>query len=111
MKQKFRIAVECEGEPRMWWIKTTDGWSWLRDEKKKSQDGSDGPYDEYGEPLGTAFDRKSVLREMAVAKNTADWDGLPDPKVRLFKDTGRGLIEVYRTGKRFGQARDGAKPL
>ena len=110
MKQKFRIAVECDGEPRMWWIKTDDGWSWLHDEKKKAQGGC-GPYDEYGEPLGTAFDAKSVLREMNIAKSTARCDGLLDPTVRLFKDTRRGLVEVYKSGKRFGMARDGAKPL
>ena len=106
MKQNFRIALECEGKPRMWWVKTSDGWSWLHDEK-----GGDGPYDEYGDPLGTAFGRGDVVREAGLARDTAFHDGLPDPKVRLYKDTARGLVEVYRSGKRFGRARDGAKPL
>ena len=87
----------------MWWVKT-GGWSWLHDEK-------DGPYDEYGEPLGTAFSRKEAAREARIAKNTAEFDGLPYPVVSLYRDTGRGLVEVYRSGKRFGQAKDGAKPL
>lgn len=88
----------------MWWVQC-DGWYWLHDE------GRDGPYDEYGNPIGSAFDIKRAVREAREATNIALSDGLPDPVARIYKDTSHGLVEVYKSGKRLGKARDGAKPL
>ena len=75
---------------------------WLQSQKR------DMPYDEYGEPLGTAFSFKGALRESKEAAKSAEWDGYSGVRSRIFKLTAKGLREVFKTGKNAGKAKPGA---
>lgn len=119
MKKDYYVAVDgTDGVGavlRAWWVECC-GSFWLQDEKHwlDPVTGKIRPsaYDrEYGEPLGSGFTFARALKEAKEAEKAASWEGGQDVRSRIFRLTAKGLVEVRKTGKDAGRAKQGAKPL